>query len=212
MTSLWGPLGWMTLHSVSLLYPEKPSQADKQIVKRFIDLLRDTISCPHCQSHFKIIYENYIRYHPEWADSRFDLFLFITRAHNTVNNRLSKPKPNSVQGCLDAYRSATKNTTGTGFRRAYINYLLRNYASQMSAEGYMNAANVREMQRINDEYWNSKTDESTNSFQMDANVLELIDETSGTRSLMTSRGTIMQVATKELNVGFRGGRFRLTHK
>ena len=212
MTSLWGPLGWMTLHSVSLLYPVNPSQADKQIVKRFVDLLRDTITCPHCQNHFKIIYANYVQAHPEWADSKFDLFLFIARAHNTVNNRLSKPKPNSVQACLDAYKSATQNTSGRGFRTAYINYLLRNYGREMSGEGYMRAAEVRGMQKINEEYWNSKTDESISSFQMDANVLELINESSGTRQFMNSRGTLSEVSTKELNIGFRGGRFRLTHK
>ena len=211
MTSIWGPLGWMTLHSISLLYPENPSQSDKQILKRFVDLLRDTITCPSCQSHFRIIYANYIRSHPEWADSKFDLFLFITRAHNTVNNRLSKPKPDSVKASLDAYRAATQNTSGPGFRQAYINYLLRNYGREMSGEGYMHAAEVREMQRINDSYWNSKTDESTSSFQMDANVLELINESSGTRQLMNSRGMLTEISTKQLNVGFRGGRFRLSH-
>lgn len=212
MTSLWGPLGWMTLHSVSLLYPEKPSQAEKQIVKRFVDLLRDTITCPNCQQHFRIIYANYVSSHPEWADSKFDLFLFIARAHNTVNNRLSKPKPASMIECLNAYKSATQNTSGKGFRQAYINYLLRNYGREMSGEGYMKAANVREMKTINDTYWNSKSDESTDSFQMDANVLELIDENSGTRSLMSPHGTLMEVSSKQFNVGFRGGRFRLSQK
>lgn len=212
MTSIWGPLGWMTLHSISLVYPEKPSQADKQLAKRFIDLLRDTITCPNCQQHFKIIYANYVSSHPDWADSKFNMFLFVTRAHNTVNNRLSKPKPDSVKACLDAYRSATQNTSGPGFRQAYINYLLRNYGKEMSGEGYMHAASVREMQRINTEYWNSKTDESTSSFEMNANVLELISEASGTRPFMTSRGTLMEVSTKEFKVGLKGGRFRLSQK
>ena len=209
MTSIWGPLGWMTLHSVSLLYPENPSEADKQIVKRFVDLLRDTITCPHCQSHFKIIYGNYVNSHPEWRNSKFDLFLFIARAHNTVNNRLSKPKPASVQECLDAYRSATKNTSGKGFRQAYINYLLRNYGREMSGEGYMHAAEVREMKKIIEEYWNNKTDESTSSFQMDANVLELINESTGRMNVMSSRGTLTEISTKQFNIGLRGGRFRL---
>ena len=209
MTSLWGPLGWMTLHSVSLLYPESPSNTDKQILKRYVDLLRDTISCPHCQHHFRIIYANYVRNHPEWANSKFDFFLFVVRAHNTVNNRLNKPKPGSVSACLEAYKNATKNTSGVGFRQAYINYLLRNYGREMSGEGYMHAAESREMKKINEEYWDSKNDESVSSFRMDANVLELIDESSGVRSLMTSRGTLTEVSSKQLSIGFKGGRFQL---
>lgn len=212
MTSLWGPLGWMTLHSISLLYPESPSQADKQILKRYMDLFRDTITCPYCQSHFKIIYTNYARSHPEWANSRFDFFMFVVRAHNTVNKRLNKPKPESVQACLDMYKATTQNTTGLGYRTAYLTYLLRNYGREMSGEGYMHLSEVREMKRITEEYWNKKTEESISSFQMDANVLEFIDENSITRSIMTSRGSLAEVASQSLTVGLRGGRFRLSQR
>lgn len=211
MTSLWGPLGWMTLHSVSLLYPESPSNTDKQILKRYVDLLRDTITCPHCQQHFKIIYANYVRNHPEWANSKFDFFLFVVRAHNTVNNRLNKPKPGSVSACLEAYKNATTNTSGLGFRHSYINYLIRNYGREMSGEGYMRLSEVREMKKINEEYWNHKTDESTKSFRMESNVLELIDENSQTQNLMTSSGRLAEVVTKTFKMQFKGGRFQLKY-
>jgi hypothetical protein len=209
MTSLWGPLGWMTLHSISLLYPEYPSQADKQILKRYMDLFRETITCPHCQSHFKVIYTNYARAHPEWTNSRFDFFMFVVRAHNTVNRRLNKPKPDSVQACLDMYKATTQNTSGLGYRTAYINYLLRNYGREMSGEGFMHAAEVREMKRITEEYWNMKKEESTSSFQMEANVLEFIDENSSTRTIMSAKGTLSEVVSSSLSIGFKGGRFQL---
>lgn len=199
----------MTLHSISLLYPESPSQADKQILKRYMDLFRDTITCPYCQNHFKIIYANYTRSHPEWANSKFDLFMFVVRAHNTVNKRLNKPKPSSIEECLNTYRSNTQNTTGLGYRIAYIKYLLRNYGREMSGEGYMHAAEAREMKKITEEYWDNKTDESTASFQMDANVLEFINENSSTVSIMTSRGGLAEVASQSFNIGFKGGRFQL---
>jgi hypothetical protein len=209
MTSLWGPLGWMTLHSISLLYPESPSDADRKILKRFMDLFRDTITCPHCHQHFKIIFINYINAHPEWSSSRFDFFMFVVRAHNTVNKRLNKPKPESVQECLDMYASNTKNTTGLGYRTAYLNYLMRNYGREMSGEGYMRLAEVREMKKITEEYWNRKSDESTTSFNMDANVLEFINENASTRQIMLPGGSLAEVATKNFNIGFRGGRFQL---
>ena len=199
----------MTLHSISLLYPESPSQADKQILKRYMDLFRDTITCPHCHSHFKIIYANYMRSHPEWADSKFDFFMFVVRAHNTVNRRLNKPKPDSIKECLDMYRATTQNTSGIGYRTAYINYLLRNYAREMSGDGFMHAAEVRELKKITEEYWNKKTDESTSSFEMNANVLEFIDENSSTRTIMTSRGSLAEVASQSFSIGLKGGRFQL---
>ena len=92
----------MTLHSVSMLYPESPSAADRAILKRYIELFRDTMTCIHCHNHFKGLYETYTRRHPDWANSRFNLFLFIARAHNAVNLRLNKPNRIPVQyGCYE---------------------------------------------------------------------------------------------------------------
>jgi len=42
-TKIWGPLGWMTLHSISAIYPEKPSFADMEILKKFMDFFAATI-------------------------------------------------------------------------------------------------------------------------------------------------------------------------
>jgi hypothetical protein len=135
--------------------------------------------------------------------------MFVVRAHNTVNKRLNKPKPDSIQACLDMYKTTTQNTSGLGYRTAYINYLLRNYGREMSGDGFMHAGEVREMKRITEEYWNKKTDESTTSFQMEANVLEFIDENSSTRTIMNSRGSLSEVVNQSFNIGFKGGRFQL---
>ena len=210
MTSLWGPLGWMTLHSVSLLYPETPGNADKQILKRYVELFRDTLACPQCLNHFKIIFDNYTREHPDWDASRFDFFLFVCRAHNTVNRRLNKPKPESVQACLDTFRANTQHTSALTYRMKYLDYLVRNWSREMSGEGFMHLGEVRELRRITEEYWNQKTDDSTAGFDMTANVLEFVKETSAHQTLMTGSGTLATVSSTGLNVGLKGGRFRLT--
>ena len=210
MTSLWGPLGWMTLHSVSLLYPETPGDADRQILKRYMELFRDSLSCPQCHHHFKVIFENYMRAHPDWNASRFNFFLFVCRAHNTVNRRLNKPKPESVQACLDTFRANTQHTSALTYRMKYLDYLVRNWSREMSGEGFMHLAGVREMRRITEEYWNHKTDESTATFDMNAAVLEFIDETPANQSLFTGKGTLVTVSTTSTNIGLKGGRFRLT--
>ena len=210
MTSLWGPIGWMTLHSVSFLYPEDPSQADKSILKRFMVLFRDTITCPHCHQHFKVIFENYTRVHPEWANSRFDFFLFVCRAHNTVNNRLNKPKLETVDACIRRFRDNTQITSALVYRMKYLDYLTRNYGIELSGDSMMKLSLVREMRKIMNEYWNRFVDENTASFHMDASVLELINEAPSTRPIMTSAGTLATITSSPaLRVGLQGGRFRL---
>lgn len=209
MTSLWGPLGWMTLHSISMLYPDNPSHADKEILKRFMNAFRETLTCIHCYNHFKIIFQNYTSSHPDWADSRFNLFLFIARAHNTVNNRLNKPKPATVQACIDAFRSNTIVTSAFVYRAKYIEYLSRNWSREMSGEGMMKVGQVREMQRINNDYWNRKVEDSTTSFQMGANVVDSIDETPALRHIMRPNGTLGEISSKQVSIGLKGGRFQL---
>lgn len=199
----------MTLHSVSLLYPDNPSQSDKVLLARYMDLFRDTLSCIHCYNHFKIIYQNYTSAHPEWADSKFDFFLFIVRAHNTVNNRLNKPKLATVQECIDRFYANTVHTNAFTYRAKYNDYLIRNWSREMTGDGMMKVGQVRDLQRINTEYWNHKTDSSTSNFRMHANVLELVDENSPLRSIMRPNGSLGLVSSKSLSVGLKGGRFQL---
>ena len=209
MTSLWGPLGWMTLHSVSLLYPEYPSSEDKVILRRYMELFRDTLTCIHCHNHFKVIFQNYTSSHPQWADSRFEFFLFVARAHNAVNNRLSKPKPSSVQACIDMFRSNTVVTDAFTYRAKYIDYLMRNWSAEMSGDSMMKVGYVRELRKINNEYWNRRTDESTKTFRFSEDVIEGVDETPATRSIMRPNGTLAQVSSKSFSIGLKGGRFQL---
>ena len=199
----------MTLHSVSLVYPEIPSQTDKKILMRYMTLFRDSITCPYCHQHFKVIFQNYITRYPDWNASRFDFFLFVVRAHNTVNKRLNKPRPATIQECLDSYRRTTQINSALVYRQKYLEYLLRNWTREMGGDGMIHAGEVREMKRITEEYWNRLTDESTATFDMNADVLLYIDETPQTRKLMSSSGSIINVPTNQVNVGFRGGRLRL---
>jgi len=209
MTSLWGPLGWMTLHSVSMLYPEVPSQTDKEILKRYMSSFRDSITCPHCEQHFKVMFQNYTASHPEWNSSRFQFFLFVVRAHNTVNRRLNKPRPATVQECLNMYYANTKFNSGLVYRNKYSEYLIRNWSREMTGDGMMHLGETRNLKRINEEYWNQKTDESTRTFDMSADVDTSIDETPSTRNIMRSGGALSVVPTKLTAIGLREGRFRL---
>jgi len=206
-------MGWMTLHSISLLYPDNPGSDDKQILRTFLNDFAESITCPHCERHFKIMFENYKRTHRDWADSRFNLFLFIARCHNTVNKRLEKPLQNSVQQCLDSIRSASHYTSLSEFRKRYIDYVIRRMSAEMSGDNLVKVGFGKSMKRTNESYWNSKVSTDTSTFDMNANVLELInDEPSTVRYMFggsSSAHTILDT-TSIPSIGFRGGRLRLT--
>lgn len=176
-TKFWGPLGWMTLHSISSIYPENPTREERLLLEKFVEMFRDSITCMHCKGHFSSMLNRYKQSHPEWSSSRYNFFLFVCRAHNTVNRRLDKPIFPTLQSCIERLQENTKVTTAATYRTAYINYLISNWTREMSSDGYINADVARRMKKINDDYF---TPRDTNfvgfSLNGDDNVLEFIQE------------------------------------
>lgn len=221
MTAIWGPLGWLTLHSISVNYPEIPKLEDKAIVRKFIDLLAETISCPSCKSHFTSIYNTYTSQNLNWADSRYNLYLFIVRAHNTVNKRLDKPRPSTVAESLTMLQMATKLKAPSEYRNSYIKYLMNNWAREGGGEGMIQLGNVKEMRKINEQYWNLRETTFDNLEFPESDILTDIVSTPrferayylpsrqppiGNSAIhMTQQGQQPSVGLK-----FRGGRFLLT--
>ena len=198
MSKLWGPLGWMMLHSVSLIYPENPSPADRAIASRFLDLFADTISCIQCKSHFANIFSMYKSTHTDYLNSRQNFALFVFRAHNTVNKRLDKPTPKTVEECLLTLKIATAQTSFPQFRQAYLSYLTRNWGKDHTGEGRMIFGAVKEMIRINNEYWSLR----------DEPIPEL-DEADVTISLDKNARIAPSGRVSSTIVGFKNGRLKL---
>lgn len=176
-TKFWGPLGWMTLHTVSAIYPENPTLEEKLLLERFMETFRECISCVHCKGHFTSMFNTYRRTHPEWNSSRFDFFLFVCRAHNTVNRRLDKPVLQTLNDCINRLKEITKVTSGLKYRTAYINYLIQNWSREQSGEGFMNVGYSRQLKKIIEEYFNPR-DIGLEEFKFDrdASVVEFIPE------------------------------------
>ena len=209
MTARWGPLGWLTLHSISANYPENPTYADKMVLKKFVDLFGETISCPSCKTHFGSMYQTYMVRNPSWWDSRAEVFAFVCRAHNTVNARLDKPIIQTVRDSIDTLLMLTKNTSAMEYRNQYLLYLQRNWATPDS-EGFMMSRSVREMIKINNEYWNPR----------ETNFNVQIPEADIVRPIMSIRshtGTVLPGLKPDGNpiqIGFslRSGRFSLIRR
>lgn len=158
MTKVWGPLGWMTAHSVSVCYPENPTDVDKHIAYEFMEAFGMTITCENCRNHFATLFETYKKNVPTWLNSRKDFFLAVCRMHNNVNKRLDKPVPSSVVDCLNSLKNATSYTSPSEFRQKYIEYLFRDWNQYgRFTSYYMHAINqVAKMKRLNEDYWNKR--------------------------------------------------------
>ena len=200
MTKLWGPLGWMALHSVSLIYPETPTPAEKAIAKRFLDLFNESITCVFCKTHFTNMYTIYKSTNPGFLDSRQEFALFAFRAHNTVNRRLDKPKPSTVSQCLQTLRNATQTTSLKQFRESYLSYLSNNWGKEFSSHSLMMRHCVNEMIKINNEYWNPRELKSIPELA-EADVLTPIEKTNV--RFTTFRNPM------PIKIGFAGGKLKL---
>lgn len=205
-TKFWGPLGWMTLHSVSAIYPENPTSEERALLEQFVEAFRECITCPHCKSHFTGMLNMYKRSHPEWSSSRYHFFLFVCRAHNTVNRRLDKPIIPTLHDSIESLKNATKVTSTTQYRNAYMNYLLANWSREFTGDGAIALGAARRLKRINDEYFTprDKGYESIYFFE-NGSVTEFISEDPGRYNV----GQNLPNATTFPNVkiGFRNGSF-----
>lgn len=87
---------WNSLHYISYLYPENPSENQKMQIFYLIEKMRkDGIICNKCKSHFikwtdkYKIKDNY--------NSRDELITYFINLHNDVNLRNKKPLLNKNQ-------------------------------------------------------------------------------------------------------------------
>ena len=159
MTSIWGPLGWMTLHSVASLSPDSPSESERQLMIRWLDLFRDTITCPSCQGHFAELLANYRTQFPNMLYSRRDFLLFTFRAHNAVNRRINKPVYPTVQACFDALRNNVKFNNTQSFRITYTNHITRHWRMFQDASGMAAMKKIHEIKKIEISYMSTRSNE-----------------------------------------------------
>jgi hypothetical protein len=152
MSNIWGPMGWMTLHSISASYPDNPTDSDKAILNEYMNAFAYTIPCHICNTHFNSLFSSYKASIPSWANSKQDLFIAICRMHNAVNSRLDKPKANTVDEAIQWLKNAITYTSQADFKRNYLSYLFGQFNKlQPQQNSY-----VTKMKKITEEYWNSR--------------------------------------------------------
>ena len=153
MTAVWGPLGWMTLHSVATIYPEQPNQQERDLMHAWLDMFRDTITCPTCQSHFSAMLATYRQTFPNMLASRQNFAMFSFRAHNAVNRRLHKPIHGDVESCMTLMKNNVKNRSARDYRVSYLNHITRHWRVYRDITGIAALRKIGEMNKIEIEYF-----------------------------------------------------------
>ena len=149
----------MTLHSAASLYPDAPTDAERQLMVRWLDFFRDTITCPSCQGHFAELLSDYRARYPNMLYSRREFLLFTFRAHNAVNRRINKPVYGTVHACFDALRNNVKFNKTYAFRIAYFNRITQHWKAFRDASGMAALKKIIELRKIDNEYMRPRSNE-----------------------------------------------------
>jgi hypothetical protein len=120
--------------------------------------------------------------------------------------RLDKPVVKTVRDSIDTLQALTRITSPEEYRRQYLTYLIRNW-SQPYAEGFMMSRAVREMKKINEEYWNLR---ETN-FDIQIPEQDVLHSITPTRTANGGNipGLTLSGETVKVGFAFKSGRFSL---
>ena len=108
---IWGPHAWIFLHSITLEYPDNPSDNDKINMTKFIKAVGDVLPCQKCKVNFK----NHIDEFPltdTILESKKNLVKWLIDIHNSVNkmnNKESISYENALRNILSPYDDTEKN-------------------------------------------------------------------------------------------------------
>ena len=205
MTSIWGPLGWMTLHSVASCYPDTPLPSEKALMSTWLDMFQTTITCPSCREHFGIALGSYRRQYPQMLNSREQFLVCTFRLHNAVNRRLNKPIHSTVSACFEQLRNNVKSRSARDYRIAYINHIQRFWRTMQDVSGITALKKINEMRKVEYDY----LQRHENNFELDIpeNIVVLPNHSlDGEHSETPNQ---VRVDTRILpRIGFAGGRFQ----
>ena len=137
----------------------------------WLDMFRDTITCPSCKGHFTTMLANYRAQFPNMLQSRHEFIMFTFRAHNAVNKRLNKPVYSSVEECLATLRNNVKHRTAKDYRISYINHITRHWRTLQDVSGIVAVKKINEMKRIEMEYISDRDTNFTIDVRSDIVVL-----------------------------------------
>ncbi|PAV75804.1 hypothetical protein WR25_11742 [Diploscapter pachys] len=82
-----GRATWKLLHSMSVYYPDQPSEEQKQKATAFMTSLSELYPCDFCAKDLR----KDLKEEPPKVQSRQDFSQWMCRLHNKVNEKMGKP-------------------------------------------------------------------------------------------------------------------------
>jgi FAD-linked sulfhydryl oxidase len=107
--TIWGSPTWFYGHSVTLSYPENPSQDDQITMKNFFENL--VFPCTKCNYHYKKHWEKYPLTEQILASKKSVIQWFID-VHNEVNKYKKKPEL-TIDEMMELYQDIYGNGKNT---------------------------------------------------------------------------------------------------
>ena len=111
-TRVWGPAGWLFLHSIAQNYPWEPNTHQKEEYKQFFKLVGSVLPCRYCrESYQKFLTEPGTLLDNSVMKSRKTLVLWLYRIHNKVNKKLGIKNTPTLKEVWEKYESFRSKCT-----------------------------------------------------------------------------------------------------
>jgi curved DNA-binding protein CbpA len=105
-TALWGPGGWLFLHSIAQNYPWKPTDEQKEDYFNFFRLTGNVLPCRYCrESYQKFIKQKGTILNLNTMQNRKSVVTWLYRIHNKVNRKLGLKGGPTLKEVWDKYES-----------------------------------------------------------------------------------------------------------
>lgn len=116
---IWGPPAWTFLHSVTLAYPDNPTETDRINYANFFNNLQPVLPCLKCSNNYLThIQEDPVENH---LTDKETLVKWLIEMHNKVNRLYDKPEV-GYDKMLDQYKKMYSISNNNMFDKNITNY------------------------------------------------------------------------------------------
>jgi len=117
---IWGPHGWIFLHTIGYGYPDNPTNKEQSDAISFFNALGTVLPCKTCSE----LYIKDIKKYPieDHVKSKTNLIKWINKMHNQVNKNLNKIQYTDIE--YDKYYMNLDSSNTNITNASYIGILI----------------------------------------------------------------------------------------